>query len=45
MEKTSHAITIKTIKKFPAWSDVEIAEFMGVTAEYVQQVRKELALG
>ena len=45
MEKTSHAITIKTIKKFPDWSDAEIAEFVGVTNEYVQQLRKKLAVG
>jgi hypothetical protein len=45
MEETNHAITIKSIQKFPDWSDAEIAEFVGVTAEYVQQVRKELALG
>jgi len=43
MVKTTHAITIKTIQKFPDWSDAEVAEFIGVTHKYVQQVRRELA--
>jgi predicted transposase YdaD len=42
-EETAHAITIKTIQKFPDWSDAAIAEFVGVAHKYVQQVRCELA--
>ncbi|MCW5922507.1 MAG: hypothetical protein KIS77_09190 [Saprospiraceae bacterium] len=36
------AFTIKTIKKFPEWNDSEVAEFVGVSIEFVQQVRKEI---
>lgn len=43
-EEKSHAITIKTIQKFPDWSNAEIAEFVGVTDEFVQQVRLELSI-
>ncbi len=42
-EEKDHAITIKTIQKFPDWSDAEVAEFVGVTHKFVQQVRRELA--
>jgi len=43
MERTTHVITIKTIQKFPDWSDAAIAEFEGVTHKFVQQLRRELA--
>lgn len=43
MEETTHAITIKTIQKFPDWSNAEVSEFVGVTEKYVQQVRRKLA--
>jgi predicted transposase YdaD len=36
------AFTIKTIQKFPDWSDAEVADFVGMTVEYVQQIRQEL---
>ena len=42
-EKTTHAITINLIQKFPDWSDTQIAELVGVTEQFVQQVRRELA--
>ncbi|MCK6695537.1 MAG: hypothetical protein L6Q97_25965, partial [Thermoanaerobaculia bacterium] len=41
--ETTRAFTLKTLQKFPDWSDAEVAEFVGVTAEYVQQMRRELA--
>ena len=43
MARTAHAIIIKSIQKFPDWSDAAIAEFVGVTHKFVQQVRRELA--
>jgi predicted transposase YdaD len=42
MEETTHAITIKTIQKFPNWSNAEVSEFVGATEKYVQKVRREL---
>ena len=45
MDLQNHAITLKTLQKFPEWSDAEVAEFVGVTVEYVQQMRRELAKG
>jgi len=42
MEKTTHTIAIKMIQKFPDWNDAEVAGLVGVTVEYVQQVRREL---
>ena len=42
-QETTLAITIKAIQKFPDWSDAEIADFVGTTDKYVQQVRRELA--
>lgn len=44
-EETTHAITLKTLQRFPDWTDTEVAGFVGVTAEYVQQMRRELAKG
>ena len=41
-QETTHAITIKAIQKFPDWSDAELADFVGATDKYVQQVRREL---
>lgn len=43
IEKTTHAITIKTIQKFPDWSDEAVAEFVDVTIQFVKKVRRELA--
>ena len=43
MEIRNRAITLKTIEKFPNWSDAEVAEFVGVSEEYVRQLRKEFA--
>lgn len=43
LELKSHTFTLKTLQKFPDWSDAEVADFVGVTMEYVQQVRRELA--
>lgn len=45
MEIRDKAITLKTLQKFPDWSDAEVAEFVGVTAEYVQQIRREMVNG
>ncbi|MEI6408805.1 MAG: Rpn family recombination-promoting nuclease/putative transposase [Bacteroidota bacterium] len=42
MEKTTLAVTIKTIQKFPDWSDAEVSEFVGATEQFVRQVRNEL---
>ena len=42
-EETTHAFTIRMLQKFPDWSDAEIAELVGVTAKFVQQVRRDLA--
>lgn len=36
-------LAIKTIQKFPEWTDAEIAEFVGVSLELVQQIRAEIA--
>jgi len=33
---------IKTMQKFPNWTDAEVADFVGVTVETVQQLRLEL---
>ena len=43
MQIRNRAITLKTIEKFPNWSDAEVAEFVGVSEEYVRQLRKEFA--
>jgi hypothetical protein len=37
-----YAFTLKTIRKFPDWSDTEVADFVETTVEYVGRVRKEL---
>ena len=42
MEIRNRAITLKTLQKFPEWSDAEVADFVGVTLEIVQQIRSEL---
>ncbi|MCK6692705.1 MAG: Rpn family recombination-promoting nuclease/putative transposase [Thermoanaerobaculia bacterium] len=44
-EENNRTFTLKTLQKFPDWSDAEVAEFVGVTVEYVQQMRRELAKG
>lgn len=36
------ASTLKTIRKFPDWSDKEVADFLEATVAYVRGVRKEL---
>jgi hypothetical protein len=36
-------LTIKIIQKFPDWSDAEVAEFVGVTTDDVQQLRAEIS--
>ena len=38
-----YSFSIKTIQKFPDWSDAEVVELVGVTEEFVQYVRRELA--
>ena len=43
IESRDKAFTLKTLQKFPDWSDTEVAEFVGVAVEYVQQRRRELA--
>lgn len=43
MESRDRDFTIKILQKFPEWSDAEVAEFVGVTLEFVQQLRSELA--
>lgn len=35
--------TLKTIQKFPQWSDAEVADFVGVTLDFVKQIRRELS--
>ncbi len=42
-EETTYAITIKMVQRFPDWSNAKIAEFVGVTDKFVQQVRRKLA--
>ena len=44
-EEKNRTFTLITIQKFPDWTDAEVAEFVGVTVEYVQQMRQELAKG
>jgi hypothetical protein len=36
------SFTIKTIQKFPKLTDAEVADLVGVTVEYVQQIRRGL---
>ena len=36
-------MTIRTIQKFPGWLSAEVADFLGVTEAYVEQLRAELA--
>ncbi|MCE7925733.1 MAG: hypothetical protein DYG98_21995 [Haliscomenobacteraceae bacterium CHB4] len=43
--ETIHTFILKTIQKFPGWSDAEVASFVGTTVEYVQHVRQELVGG
>ena len=42
-EETTHAFTIRMLQKFPDWSDAEIAELVGVTTVFVEEVRLELS--
>ena len=42
-EMIDRTFTLKTIQKFRDWSDAEVADFVGVTVEYVQRLRSELA--
>lgn len=42
-QETTRAITIKMIQKFPNLSNGEIAELVGLTAQFVQKIRKEIA--
>ena len=38
-EQVTKVLTTKTLQEFPEWSDAEVAEFIGVTEDYVQQLR------
>lgn len=40
--ETIRDFTLKTIQKFPNWTDAEVADFVGTSEEYVQHVRQEL---
>ena len=42
-EETTHAFTIRMLQKFPDWSNAEIAELVGVTTVFVEEVRLELS--
>ena len=44
-EEQIRQFTLKTLQKFPDWSDAEVADFVGVTEQYVQQIRQELEKG
>ena len=43
IEIRDRAFTLRTIKKFPHWSDAEVSEFVGVPEAYVRQLRLEAA--
>ena len=40
-EEVTKVFTTKILQKFPEWSDVEVAEFIGVTEDYVNQLRSD----
>ena len=42
MEKTIYNIAIKIVEKFPNWSDAEVAGVVGMTEDFVKQVRQKL---
>jgi hypothetical protein len=42
MENASQSFTINMIKKFPNWSDKEIAELVGVAEDFVKTMRKRV---
>ncbi len=43
LEIRDRAFTLKTLEKFPDWSDAEVAGFVGVPEAYVRQLRRESA--
>ncbi|MBK6933293.1 MAG: Rpn family recombination-promoting nuclease/putative transposase [Saprospirales bacterium] len=40
LEEKTRDFTLKIMQKFPDWSNAEVAAFVGVTEDYVQQLRQ-----
>lgn len=40
LEEKNRDFTLKIMQKFPDWSNAEVAAFVGVTEDYVQQLRQ-----